>query len=426
MARLLPPAALIALLLAASAAPANWPQWRGPKNDGHSPEKNLPVEWSETKNLVWKVKLPGDGSSTPAVWGDRIFFTCPDGDDIVLLCLSTVDGRELWRDKLSDTGRNRRTAEKTSDASASPTTDGRYVWSYVGGHTAGRLTCHTVDGKRVWEKNIQDYGRLNIAFGSHWTPVVYKGVLYQQVMHRNAQLLVALDAYSGKELWKVDRPGYGKGESPDVYASPFIWEGEGGPLLVAHGNDYCTGHRLEDGREVWRVHGLNPNHNGAWRFISNPLLTPDLIVVPSCKDGPTVAFNPVGAKGAITPDSPWELWRLPASANFRTPDVVTPVRVDDVVYITGDGPFWALDAKTGAILYRQNLSPGRRRANLLVADGHIYVTAVTGTVDVIKAGRQFHKVATNKLPDTFYASPAVSNGRIYLRGYEYLWAIGSR
>ena len=238
----------------------NWPQWRGPKNDGHSAEKNLPTEWGADKNVVWKFKMPGDGSSTPVVWGDKIFLTAPAGEDIVLLCVGT-DGKEKWRDKLSNTGANRKNPEKASDASASCSTDGKHVWSYVGGQTAGRLTCHTVDGKLVWDKNVQDYGKLEIAFGSHWTPVVYKGVLYQQVMHRKAQLLVAFDAVTGKELWKVDRPGYSKGESPDVYASPFIWEGEGGPLLVAHGNDYCTGHKLEDGKEVWRVHGLNPTNN---------------------------------------------------------------------------------------------------------------------------------------------------------------------
>src|SRR5204863_6617209 len=107
-------------------------------------------------------------------------------------------------------------------------------------------------------------------------------------------------------------------------------------------------HKLENGEEVWRVQGLNPRSNGAWRFISCPMLSPDLIVVPSCKDGPTVAFNPVGARGDITPENKAELWRLPPSNTFRTPAVVTPVREGDVVYVCGDGPLWALDAKTGA------------------------------------------------------------------------------
>ncbi|MBA4067733.1 MAG: hypothetical protein C0501_29340 [Isosphaera sp.] len=423
MSRTLP--IVLVLALAAPAPADNWPQWRGPKNDGHSAEKNVPTEWGLDKNVVWKLKLPGRGESTPCVWGDRMFFTSDDGESVVLLCVGT-DGKEKWRSPMSNTGQKENGPDKASDASASSSTDGTHVWSFVGGKAAGRLTCHDFDGKLVWEKNLQDYGKFNIQFGTHWTPALYKGRLYLQVMHKNAQLLVCLEAATGKELWKVNRPGYGKGESPDVYSSPFIWEGEGGPLLVSHGNDYCTGHKLENGEEVWRVQGLNPGNNGAWRFISNPMLSPDLVVVPSCKNGPTVGFNPVGAKGDITPENKAELWRLPSSTTFRTPDVVTPVRVGDVVYVSGDGPFWALDAKTGKELYRETLSKGLHRANIVAADGKLYVTSTTGATDVVQAGREFKKVATNTLPDKIYATPAISGGRIYIRGYQFLWAIGAK
>jgi outer membrane protein assembly factor BamB len=136
-----------------------------------------------------------------------------------------------------------------------------------------------------------------------------------------------------------------------VYASAFVWEGPNGQaLLVAHGNDYCTGHRLDTGEEVWRVAGLNPTTNGAWRFVSSPLVTPDLIVVPSCKNGPTVAFDPTTAKGDISPDNPAELWR-----HKETPDVVSPLRVGNIVYLLRDGPLTALDAKTGKQIYQQKL-----------------------------------------------------------------------
>src|SRR5262249_33433291 len=155
-----------------------------------------------------------------------------------------TDGKERWKQKLSASGRVVYKNEKANDASASCSTDGKHVWSFVGN---GKLSCHAVDGKPVWEVDLQKYGKFNIQFGCHWTPVLYKGKLYLQVMHRSAQILLALDAATGKEVWKVERKGYGVGESPDVYASAFVWEGEGGPLLVAHGNDYCTGHRLEDG-----------------------------------------------------------------------------------------------------------------------------------------------------------------------------------
>jgi outer membrane protein assembly factor BamB len=416
--RLFPIAAVAVSAVAALALPAsadNWPQWRGPKNDGHSAEKNLPTEWSAEKNVAWKLKLPGQGSSTPAVWDDRIFLTSADGDDIVLMCISTR-GEELWKEKLTGTGRVKYKGGEGNDASASCTTDGKHVWTFVGN---GKLTCYTVAGKHVWSTDLQKYGKFGIQFGCHWTPVLYKDRLYAQVMHRNAQVLIALDAATGEEKWKVTRSGYGKGESPDTYASAFIWEGEGGPLLVAHGNDYCTGHKLDTGEEVWRVQGLNPTTRGDWRFVSCPLVTTDLIVVPSCKNGPTVAFNPVGARGNIDPDNKAELWRINS-----TPDVVAPLRVGDVVYFSGDGPFTAVDAKTGKQLYREQLTKATHRAQMVAADGKIYITSINGATDVVQAGKVFKQLGTNKLPDTLYGSPAISSGRIYFRGWNYLWAIG--
>jgi outer membrane protein assembly factor BamB len=426
---------LAAFLVAALAAPAsadNWPQWRGPKNDGISAEKGLPTEWSAEKNLVWKLKLPGIGAGTPVVWGDKIFVTSVDGNDVVVLCVGT-DGKEKWKQKLSGTGQERYpnpSGADVSDANASCSTDGKHVWAFSGN---GELACFTVDGKPVWSADIQKYGKFDsgrkrggIQFGVHWTPVLYKDKLYLQVMHRRAQVLVAIDAADGKEVWKVERPGYSKGESPDVYASAFMWEGEGGPLLIAHGNDYCTGHKLTDGSEVWRVSGLNPKTSGAWRFVSCPLVTPDLIVVPSCKDGPTVGFNPVGAKGDINPDNKAELWRQPASATFRTPDVVSPIRIGDIVYMSGDGPFWAVEAKTGKQLYRGDLTKYVHRGQIAAADGKIYVTAANGSTDVVAAGKEFKKLATNTLPDTIFSGPALADGRIYFRGYNYLWAIGTK
>lgn len=415
-------------VLAALGAPAtaeNWPQWRGPKNDGHSAEKNLPTEWSADQNVVWKLKMPGLGACTPCVWGDKIFVTSPDGDNVVLMCVGT-DGQEKWKQKISDTGakryRNPSGADVT-DASASCSTDGKHVWAFS---SSGALACFDLAGKPVWNLDLQKYGKFQIQFGCHWTPVLYKDALYLQVMHRNAQIVVALEASTGKEIWNVKRPGYSKGESPDVYASAFIWEGEGGPLLVAHGNDFCTGHKLTDGSEVWRVTGLNPNSRGDWRFVSCPLCSPDLIVVPSCKDGPTVGFNPVGAKGEITPDNKAELWRLPSTANFRTPDVVTPIRVGDIVYLSGDGPFTALEAKTGKTIYREQLSKGAHRGHMVAADGKIYVPSSTGAVDVVQAGKEFKKLATNTLPDVLFSGPAIADGRLYFRGNGYLWAIGTK
>jgi outer membrane protein assembly factor BamB len=421
-------AASLAILIAAPAVAENWPQWRGPKNDGLSSETGLPTEWGPDKNIVWKFKMPGPGESTPCIWEDRIFLTSTAGDDIVLLCIGT-DGQEKWRQTLSNTGRERNGPDQATSASASCSTDGKHIWSYVGGQRSGRLTCHDFDGNLVWDKNLQDYGRFNIQFGTHWTPVLHNGKLYLQVMHRAAQKLVKLDAATGKEEWAVDRKGaiaptsgqYRGPESPDVYASAVIWEGEGGPLLIAHGNDYCTAHKLDDGSEVWRVEGLNPSNSRAWRFVSCPLATPDLIVVPSCKNGPIVGINPVGAKGSITPDNPAELWR-----ESGTPDVVSPLRVGDIIYLCGDGPLTAIDAKTGKQIYRESRERQLHRANMVAADGKIYILGREGKSEVVQAGPEFKRLSMNTLPDRQFASPAISNGRLYIRGYDYLWAIGTK
>jgi outer membrane protein assembly factor BamB len=134
---LIPTCLAVSLALSPAALADNWLQWRGPKNDGHSAEKNLPAEWGPDKNVVWKFQMPGPGESSPVVWGDKIFFTATTGDDVVLLCVGT-DGKEKWRQTMSDTGRDRNGPDKATDASASCSTDGKHVWSYVGGQKCGR------------------------------------------------------------------------------------------------------------------------------------------------------------------------------------------------------------------------------------------------------------------------------------------------
>jgi outer membrane protein assembly factor BamB len=421
MTRCLPLAALTLVLSTALAARAdNWPQWRGPKNDGRSAETGLPTEWDQTKNVVWKLKLPGRGASTPAVWGDRLFLTSLDGNDVVLLCVGT-DGKERWRQQLGAGGKANYKGGEGDDASASPSTDGKHVWAAAG---TGTLACFTVDGQKVWETDLQKYGKFRIRFGIHWTPALHKDRLYLQVMHQTAQKVVALDALTGKEIWAVDRPGYGKGESPDTYASAFVWDGPGGPHVIAHGNDYCTAHKADTGEEVWRVAGLNPSGHMAWRFVSSPLVTPDLVVVPSCKSGPTVALDPAKAKGTIEPGNPAELWRLK-----MTPDVVSPLLVDGLVYLLHSdiGELTAVEAKTGRVVYRKRLGTRQiYRGNMAYADGKIYVVGREGVGVVVQAGPEFKVLATNDLKEVVYASPAIANGRLYLRGREHLYAIGAK
>jgi outer membrane protein assembly factor BamB len=410
-------------VLAVSAARAgNWPQWRGPANDGVSPATNVATQWSEGRNIAWKLPLPGHSGATPVVWGDRMFVPCDDGKEVSLLCVTT-GGKELWKRRLgASSGRwYGPSRDEGDDSSPSPSTDGKHVFTFTG---AGDLACHDFDGNEVWHVDAQKrYGRFRIGWGMHVTPLLDGDRLYLGLMHSGgAQLVIALEKATGKEVWKVSRPSDGRGECLEVYASPTIWRRGTEAYLVVHGNDYTTAHSLDDGRELWRLGDLNPKggYNPTLRFVSTPLVTPDLIVVPTAKGGPTVAVEPE-ARGPIQAGGPGERWRI-----TKTPDVPCPLVHDGLVYLCHQNGVWlmCLDAKTGKELYSQRLHSSRYRASPVYADGKVYLTARDGVVSVVKAGPKFELLAENKLPDQFAASPVVVDGRIYLRGFQALYAIG--
>jgi outer membrane protein assembly factor BamB len=419
---------LLAATVAGAPAPAdsakgNWPQWRGPNGDGTSKETGLPTTWGPTTNVAWTLDLPGRAGSTPAVWDDRLFLTSEDLDNkqVLLMCVST-GGKELWKRKLgaNTAPRTRWMGNEGENASPSPSTDGKHVWAFAG---TGDLACFDVDGKEVWSFNVQDrYGKYGAQHGLHNTPLLDGDRLYLQYFIRKTAYVVALDKSNGKEIWKVERKSDGTGENLDSYTSPVIWRKGKDAYLITHGNDYAIAHSLEDGSEIWRVGGLNPKdkYRGDLRFVSSPVATPDLIVVPSAKDHGVVGLKP-DAKGLVMPGSSSESWRM-----FKgTPDVPSPLVLDGIVYLCRDGSLLCLDAKTGKELYNQRIHANRYRASPVAAGGNVYLTAHDGTVTVVKAGPEFKEVAVNKLPDDMTASPAVSNGRIYLRGWKTLYAIGA-
>jgi outer membrane protein assembly factor BamB len=413
-----------AALCAGSVLADNWPQWRGPADDGVCKESNIPAEWSATKsgtkNIVWALPMPGMGSSTPAVWGDRIFLTSADKDDLVLLCVGT-DGKELWKKKLGSGDRRFMRGEGNS-ASASPCTDGKHVYA---SDSNGDFACFDFDGKEIWQFNGQErYGHFQIQHGFHITPVLEGDKLYMAYLHSGGHWIVAIDKATGKEVWKVERQGDARFENEHSYASPFIWRHGNDSYLVVHGNDYTTAHRLSDGEEIWRLADLNPQPNRQYhptlRFVASPVVTADLIVVPTAKRGPVVAIKP-DAHGVIKAGSEYELWRKPKD----TPDVPSPLVYDGLVYLCGEGgALTCLDAKTGKEHYTQRVHSSRHRASPVYADGKIYLTARDGVVSVVKAGPKFELLASNQVADEITASPAISNGRIYLRGFKNLYAVG--
>jgi outer membrane protein assembly factor BamB len=397
----------------------NWPQWRGPENDGHSKEKGLPISWTETKNVAWKLDLPGPGGSTPAVWGDRIFLTSADAKDLVLLCVKT-DGKLLWKRTIASAQRLAVRNGEGNDASPSPSTDGKHVFAYFG---TGDLVCFDLDGNEIWKFNApQRYGKFSIQHGMHITPLLHEDRLYMALLTNGGHWVIALDKTTGKDVWKVARKTDAVGESREAYTSAVLWQNGKELNLVVLGCDYATGHRLSDGGEVWRLGDLNPGkgNKSNHRIISSPAATADELIVPTCRGLAVVALKQ-GAAGFIKAGASSEQWRITEGA----PDVSVPLVHDGVVYLPqSQRDLICVDLKTGETLYKKELTKGRYRASPVYADGNIYLMGRdTGNVTVLKASRKLEVLADNLLPDVFTASPAISQGRIYLRGFKTLYAI---
>ncbi len=398
----------------------NWPRWRGPRNDGTSLETNLPARWSKTENLKWRVALPGPAPSTPAIWDDRIFLTSTEGADLVFLCFDTA-GKLRWKQKL-DSGNYDIRGDESNAASPSPTTDGRYIWVKLG---TGVLACFDFTGKEIWKFNLQErYPPFSMYHGMSSSPLLDRDRLYLQLLHSNAQLVLALDKVTGREIWKHARQSDAQQESQHSYATPFVYRFDGQEFLLTHGADYIVAHDLKDGHELWRCGGLNDrnNYNPYFRFVASPVATAGLVVVPSAKNGPVLALNPQDARGDLTAQQARYHWRMADN----TPDVPSPLIHDGLLYLCREnGVLICLDAKSGERYYMERTHNQRHRASPVYADGKIYLIAADGMVTVVKAGKKFEKLAQNAMEERISASLAVSNGVIYLRSYKALYAIAA-
>jgi hypothetical protein len=260
--------------------------------------------------------------------------------------------------------------------------------------------------------------------------VLDNGVLYLQLIHGEGDpktreaCVVALDGTTGKEVWKVDRPSDAEAENEHSYASPMMYQDGKTKLLLSHGADFIVAHDLKDGHEVWRCGGLNRRddkvlpYDPTLRFVASPVSAPGIVVVPSAKQHPVLAIRPSGS-GDITGKADMQLWTWK-----RTPDVPTPVILDDLVYLCMEnGNLTVLEAMTGKEVYSEATHRQRHRASPVVADGKLFLTARDGRITVVQTGREFKTLAVNELGEDQSSSPAISNGTIYLRTFKHLWAI---
>jgi outer membrane protein assembly factor BamB len=410
---------LILLLFAFSYLNAeNWPNWRGPRRDGTSSETGLPQKWSKTENVIWRTPLPGPAASTPIVWGNRIFLTSAEGDDLVLICIST-DGKILWKQVVGSGNRNAK-GDEANLAAPSPSTDGKYVFTFFG---SGDLAAYDFTGKQIWKTDLQkSYGNFDLNFVMSSTPLLDGDRLYLQLIHSGAQLVMALDKSTAKEIWKKERRTDARDECLHSYTSPYLYREGKREFLLIHGADYITAHQLKDGTELWRAGSFNPKerYNPNFRFVASPVATAGLIVVPTAKNGPVIGLNP-DAQSDITNSLQKRVWTLERG----TPDVPSPLINQGIVYLNREnGALIAIDAKTGNQIYQERAYEQRHRGSPVYGDGKIYLTARDGTVTVVKAGRNYEVLSKNEIGEQISASPAISNGRIYLRTFDALYAIG--
>jgi outer membrane protein assembly factor BamB len=404
----------VLVLVSSAAAADHWGQWRGPLQNSVVPGEGFPIRWGEEENILWKVQLPGWGTSTPAIWGDRIFVATIIDQANGLICLNRA-GEEQWRVTLGTASQNRN--RKASAANPSPITDGTNVFVY---YKSGDLACIDFDGQIVWQLNLQqEYGedRLNWDLGT--SPVLTKQAVVVAVMHQGPSYVVALDRASGDVLWRQQRDLGAPAESRDSYTTPLVVERAGREILIILGADHVTAHAADTGDELWRVGNLNPEEFRNYRSISSPVIEGDIILAPYARGKSLTAIRAGGTGDATSTNV---LWTAEVAA-----DVPSPVVYEGRVYICGDRrEVSVLDLNTGEVLLSQRL-PGSNypfSASPIIAGGHFYCTREDGTTFVFKLGETPELVATNSLRENTYATPAFVDGRIYLRTSDYLFCIG--
>jgi len=416
----------------------NWPQWRGPALNGTTDSTGLPQSWSEKENVKWKAPLPSWSGASPILWGERIFVTSPsaagtgpeartakggmgkrkpEGEDLLLLCISKKDGKELWRTKLA--GGNYQIG-KQNMSTPSPITDGKSVWVLTG---TGVLSALDMEGKILWQQELQKlYGAFGLNWGYGASPLLFDDSIVVPVLHGmttdDPSYVVAFDPKDGKVKWKVERPTEALAESPDSYCTPVPLAGRDRSEILILGGDYLTGHESKTGKEIWRCAGVNPRGSKSARSVASPVVV-DGLVLACVKRGPVIAVK-AGGQGVIS--GTHIAWT--SDAGF---DVPTPVSDGKLLYIVEDGGLMScLDVKTGEARYKKERLPrGTYSASPILGDGKIYAISESGRTVVVAAGPEFKILSENPLDDDYtLSSIAVSGSELFIRTSTHLYCIG--
>lgn len=407
----------LTLLLATAASAENWPNWRGPSSNGVAGGTGYPTHWGEEENIAWKIKIPGWGTSTPAIWGEQIYISCDEDGKNALLCIDR-SGQQLWKATFGPAASNKN--RKAGAANSSPVTDGNHIYVY---YKSGDLASVSTDGKTIWQTNLQQkYGPDQLNWDLGTSPVLTRESIVVAVMHQGPSYLVAIDKKTGEEVWKQERDLGAPAEARDSYSTPLVIEEESRETIIVLGADHVTAHDAANGKERWRAGGLNPDSQRNFRSIASPAFADGMIIAPYAR-GNTLSAIRLGGDGDVTKSH--VAWTLYSSSS----DVPTPVAYEGNVYVSGDrGEVSCVEIATGKELWTESLPRNRYvySASPVIADGKLYVTREDGRTFILKVGKTPKLLGESGVRENTLATPAFADGQIFLRTSDYLFCIGKK
>jgi len=424
---------------ARSAAAGNWPQWRGPDGSGISNEKNLPSEWSPTKNIKWKTPIDGRSHSSPIVWGNRVFLTTAvegavvpgakavkhvvEGDKEFLhpdsvgadrkhtfkvLCIDRDSGKILWQSTAWEGTPYDNRHRKSSYAASTPATDGKLVYAFFG--TEG-LYAYDFKGNLAWKAQLGNLGTVGMGTGT--SPILFDNLVIVQCDEENgaASFIVALDKKTGKEVWKTPR------KVQVSWSTPLLVRTATRAELITSGTEFLISYDPATGKELWRHKGVESN------AIPSPVANSEMAYLVAGFPAKIAYAIKLGQNGDLTgtQNVPWKYEK-------GTAYVPSPILYGDYLYLTTDrGILTCIDAKTGEVKYEGGRIPipATFTASPVAFENKILMTSEDGDTFIVKAGPKHEILGTNSVGEPVYASPAIADGRIFIRGEKNLYCIGT-
>jgi outer membrane protein assembly factor BamB len=391
-----------------AAVHAQWPQFRGPTGQGHATEQGLPLDWSESRHVVWKVPVPGRGWSSPVVSGGRVWLTTAvkssGGASLRALAFALDTGAAVADVEIFRSRRGDALNPKNSLASPTPIVDGNRVYVHFGQDGTAVLT---TAGEVVWKTQL----RYESQHGSGGSPVLYQGLLIVNCDGADEAFVAALDVATGKVRWRTPR----RQPFDQAYATPLIVRVGDADQVISPGAFRATAYEPLTGREIWRV-----DYGEGFSNVPRPVAGHGLVYIATGFQQPSLLAVRSDGRGDVTRSH--VAWTTSRGA----PLTASPLLVEDVLYFVSDGGVAsAVDARSGQLLWQQRLG-GSFSASPLFADGRIYFQSEDGVTTVIAPGREFRQLATSQIDGATLASAAVAARSFFIRSQTHLYRIGAR